>query len=1161
MKFSLVLLCAVTLSSADSVGHKNPTKQDPATGWDRLYGSPNATGCIDQAAKQAWWAAQVGPGTVQPANHTAGPGLHPDKGWEGDSKTPGKMPQDGCVNAGSESKGAKVMSGSGQIFPFGTQWSEGKVTDLCDLMQLSNTTKCARGIHSIDPASEGQQGQSAPTRLKELPRSAAPPRLALYHGGIIGQSALDYGVFKKHVQAIVDFVAYRGINRIMLVLTSWNEQNIPFMRDAKKVVEAYIEPLYRAWRSDPTNWIDSEAPDVGIVAYFRPSDANYDVSTMNNVSSPITPPLMGGICAACTTNQTKQCGDKGVELTELDQINPTFAAQDRRACPAQAWQPLGYTQPLAEAGRCSVPCNIQTAAGDCVGCSGTATCGCSGNSSVPGGCPDTADQVAFWVQQVNAEVRKSTVFASDEDRERFVITNLVGDGEDMGDYQSDTGITQISQMAWRRGHSSEGKIKSDIKNLGVAKSLQNAPTDVLKNVQKKHQILGQTRPPAGRKGSIPTAVPGCPNAPQPDPKFPGGTGMWTYYAEVYWYLAELFPATGNSYQLTGSWAGDGTEGADDRALSSTITLGDDRLSTIATINSSYRKFAATFGRASDQATCPVPPAGDPVVDINTTALHYLYMRFLESASAGNSELGQYHAGKWQEAQGGLETLATNVRQAGWVNNDPKQNPKNADKCGRAGAVIPLLSIENLAATSKIPGAGGTKGLGTRDCLAMAYYGKAGGVKPDLCGTFDGFAYWSWEAFYQFSWLFSDYMRFAKIELPHGTVPVDPNTNERGWMGIYEAQFIPAEWMPGCKFPNDTDTHWEDYWRFEPECLVGQFPCGGNATDPDRECKQFSADSKVIEKLQGKCPGSTVGSREFDVAKFGTCDYKAGRQSYCYVEDRFVCKSDADCEGTVGVCQADGYCGCYDLCQHNQEFCQGFCSALQTGHYCAMNTAPTGNTATCNFASAGPCCVKCTSDMACPGNTTCSGTVPNHPNQKFCAGKPPGPRGCKQDNDCDAKHGQVCCGGSCAKDAATCCPACSKNPTSCDGYCKKLNGVGDYCKADGSGLCHGGGACCVGATIPPTKAPTKAPVKSPTRAPTTKAPTKAPTTKAPTTKATTTKAPTTKTPTKAPTTKAPVKVPRNAPITKAPNESAVESLVKVASQLWDSWRQADLMQTS
>ena len=144
-----------------------------------------------------------------------------------------------------------------------------------------------------------------------------------------------------------------------------------------------------------------------------------------------------------------------------------------------------------------------------------------------------------------------------------------------------------------------------------------------------------------------------------------------------------------------------------------------------------------FGKP-DNGTCPAQPLGVPQPDTDPEGLHYLYMRFLESASAGNSEPGEFHAGRWEEAQGGLETLATNVRQAGWVNRDIKRDPKKAEKCGRAGAVIPLLSIENLSGTKGKPGSGGTQGLATRDCLAMAYYGKGGGVDPDLCGTFDGY---------------------------------------------------------------------------------------------------------------------------------------------------------------------------------------------------------------------------------------------------------------------------------------------------------------------------------------------------------------------------------------------------------------------------------------
>ena len=90
---------------------------------------------------------------------------------------------------------------------------------------------------------------------------------------------------------------------------------------------------------------------------------------------------------------------------------------------------------------------------------------------------------------------------------------------------------------------------------------------------------------------------------------------------------------------------------------------------------------------------------------------------------------------------------------------------------------PMFSLENLS-----------MGTGAVKCLASEFFpcssktdcGKKG-AKPQLCGTFDGFAYWDWDQFYMF------YVYFANVV---GAKQI----------GIYEAQFVPPHWFESGKYP-------------------------------------------------------------------------------------------------------------------------------------------------------------------------------------------------------------------------------------------------------------------------------------------------------------------------------------------------------------------------
>jgi hypothetical protein len=122
--------------------------------------------------------------------------------------------------------------------------------------------------------------------------------------------------------------------------------------------------------------------------------------------------------------------------------------------------------------------------------------------------------------------------------------------------------------------------------------------------------------------------------------------------------------------------------------------------------------------------------------------------------------------------------------------------RRADACGDNGfaalvnnirahpdGIFPMFSFENLS--------GGKPELGKDDrtCLARHFLGAGNKfAKGNGCGTFDGFAYWSWPRFLEFM------IRFAETYMvPHMPPDVDP------MVGLYETQFIPPQWMDSGAF--------------------------------------------------------------------------------------------------------------------------------------------------------------------------------------------------------------------------------------------------------------------------------------------------------------------------------------------------------------------------
>ena len=160
----------------------------------------------------------------------------------------------------------------------------------------------------------------------------------------------------------------------------------------------------------------------------------------------------------------------------------------------------------------------------------------------------------------------------------------------------------------------------------------------------------------------------------------------------------------------------------------------------------------------------------------------------------------------------LEFLINSSKQSG--TSLPVENYKR-------GNTVPLFSTESLYAED------GTIGR----CTQLSYWGKQSQTKisnPEtsdkICGTFDGFSYWDWDKFREFLSLYAQ--KFSCK-----------------YVGIYDAMFIPSNWMKDGKFNNDEynpelDKNWPNiskqpekynnpqdyvnYWIMQPDTNTNTF---------------------------------------------------------------------------------------------------------------------------------------------------------------------------------------------------------------------------------------------------------------------------------------------------------------------------------------------------
>ena len=225
-----------------------------------------------------------------------------------------------------------------------------------------------------------------------------------------------------------------------------------------------------------------------------------------------------------------------------------------------------------------------------------------------------------------------------------------------------------------------------------------------------------------------------------------------------------------------------------------------------------------------------------------------------------------------------------------------------------GLTVPLFSLEALYSKKD--------GVNVTDdplaCSALAYWGtESAPVTADkVCGTFDGFAYWTWPKFQQF--LF----RYASSKY-------GPSTNGLKYVGIYATSFIPQGWMKGGKFDNAA-------W---PELGNGAWP--GQGPSGYGTCDSKPGPTPPGPTPPGPDPSGNKCDYYFD---YGThCKDGASNlsppPSQCYSDPQ--CSQKCDCSGSPGPgptppgpgpkpCQTDVDCptDSYCMIDKNPKVCHG-----------------------------------------------------------------------------------------------------------------------------------------------------------------------------------------------------------------------------------------------
>lgn len=165
----------------------------------------------------------------------------------------------------------------------------------------------------------------------------------------------------------------------------------------------------------------------------------------------------------------------------------------------------------------------------------------------------------------------------------------------------------------------------------------------------------------------------------------------------------------------------------------------------------------------------------------------------------------------------------------------KENIKNYKGPDGKSQIWPMFSIENLSMSE-----------GANDCIAR-YWCNEYPSNHKICGTFDGFSYWSWDKFEDFLKIFAN-----KYDVP--------------MVNIYESQFIPPHWMPGNKYsPNSNEGP-----RITESCKWQNVTC-----TKDEDCTAY-----IAKDSENKCVTNKVISADGAYCKGAN---KPGDQQFCHFD--------------------------------------------------------------------------------------------------------------------------------------------------------------------------------------------------------------------------------------------------------------------------------------
>lgn len=219
----------------------------------------------------------------------------------------------------------------------------------------------------------------------------------------------------------------------------------------------------------------------------------------------------------------------------------------------------------------------------------------------------------------------------------------------------------------------------------------------------------------------------------------------------------------------------------------------------------------------------------------------------------------------------------------------------------------MMSNENLSGSKASHDT--ENDLGTvPNCLARSMNANIG-VKGDVCGTFDGMSYWSWDEVIKF------YNTLYDVVWPT-KAPTDSPI-----FGLYESQFLPPAWFSGDNVV--TNKHNQPIFSdsFNSSCQLScqdAVPCS-----TDQECADF---------VQGHCPKSTSYCADNKTCHISLPECGVGdNDCYCSTcsNDGTPQKCTDNC--TCVKCPSSGHCQAnnnnFVCCETmNQKYCdKEFCT--------------------------------------------------------------------------------------------------------------------------------------------------------------------------------------------------------------------------------------------